>query len=58
MKDIDLGAFAFSGAVPGEIPDLRSLDDLDKTEMLMSGVDVSGRGRSGTYLQIYHGKVH
>ncbi len=58
MKDIDLGAFAFSGAIPGEIPDLRSLDDADKTEMLMSGVDVSGSGRSGTYLQIDHGKVH
>ncbi len=58
MKNIDLNTFAFSGRAMDEIADLRALDAQDKTEMLMSGVDVTGKGRSGTYLQIDHRKVH
>lgn len=58
MKNIDLGAFAFSGREHGDIGDLRSLDEADKLEMLMSGVDVDEKSRSGTYLQIDQRKVH
>lgn len=58
MKNIDLGTFAFSGREPADIGDLRSLDEADKLEMLMSGVDVNEKSRSGTYLQIDQRKVH
>ncbi len=58
MKDIDLGAFAFDGRGAEAIADLREMDEADKAEMLMAGVDVTGRSRSGSYLQIDHQKVH
>jgi len=58
MDKIDLGAFRFNGSVLGEIPDLRQLDPADRADMLMAGVDVEERERSGTYLQVDHGEVH
>lgn len=58
MDKINLGAFHFNGSVLDEIPDLRTLDPADRADMLMAGVDVEERERSGTYLQVDHGEVH
>lgn len=58
VEEVDLSQFRFSGAQKGLIPDLRQLDEEDREQLLMAGVDVSEQGRSGTYVHVNHGPVH
>lgn len=55
---VDLAHYSFEGAKTGELADLRRLSDQDKSQLLMVGVDVEERDRSGSFLQIDHSKVH
>jgi len=58
MKPIDLKDFDFTAPAPKEIPDLTTLDEADKQQLLMAGVDVSATAVSGTYMHLDHGAVH
>lgn len=56
--DIDLKKYAFKGVTSGPIEDLRELSAEDKHQLLMSGVDVEARERSGSFLHLNHSNVH
>jgi hypothetical protein len=56
--DIDLSQYQFKGLSSEQILDLNTLSDQEKEQLLMSGVDVTGAGRSGTFLQMDHNPVH
>ncbi len=56
--EVDLTKYQFNGAEVGAIDDLRTLSPEDKHELLMAGVDVEERERSGSFLQLNHSKVH
>lgn len=58
MKPIDLSSYDFSAPAPASVPNLADLDEADKQQMLMAGVDVAATRISGTYLQLDHGAVH
>ncbi|WP_243366275.1 SufB/SufD family protein [Fundidesulfovibrio soli] len=58
MKPIDLKKFDFTAPAPLEIADLTTLDEADKNQLLMAGVDVSAEAVSGTYMHMNHGAVH
>ena len=58
MKPIDLKEFDFKAPAPHEIPDLTTLDEADKHQLLMAGVDVTTNAVSGTYMHMDHGAVH
>jgi len=58
MKPIDLKQFDFTAPAPGLIPDLTTLDEADKQQLLMAGVDVNASAVSGTYMHMDHGAVH
>ncbi|GAB6036010.1 SufD family Fe-S cluster assembly protein [Fundidesulfovibrio butyratiphilus] len=58
MKPIDLSEFDFKAPAPKTVDDLKTLDEVDKQELLMSGVDVSDQSVSGSFMQIDHGAVH
>jgi uncharacterized protein len=57
-SDVDLAKYQFEGFDTCEIEDLRKVSKEDRDQLLMAGVDVEERHRSGTYLQIDYGKVH
>jgi Fe-S cluster assembly scaffold protein SufB len=50
-QDIDLDSFQAEHVGHNYIEDLRTLPDSDKDRMLLAGVDLDGKGRSGTYIQ-------
>jgi uncharacterized protein len=56
--DVDLRKYQFEGFDTCELDDLRNISKEDRDQLLMAGVDVEERERSGTYLQIDYGKVH
>ena len=57
-EDVDLSRFDFQGGSGGvTLEDLRSMSEGDKQQLLMAGVDVSERDRSGTYLHMDHSNV-
>ena len=58
MTDIDLSTYSFTGAQSAAIPDLRTLSDDDKQQLLMAGVDVNEKERSGSFLHLNHSGVH
>jgi len=58
MKPIDLSEYDFTAPAPGQIADLTKLEEADKLQLLMSGVDVETAHASGTYMQMDHGAVH
>ena len=58
MSKVDLNDFEFDGLLRDEVLDLKTLDTLDKEQLLMSGVDPEEKQRSASYLQIDHSKVH
>ncbi len=58
MKPIDLKQFDFSAPAPGQIADLTTMDEADKQQLLMAGVDVTADAVSGTYMHMDHGAVH
>jgi len=58
MSDFTIKDYQFSGAESAHIDDLRTLSDEDKHQLLMAGVDVEERERSGSFLHMNHSGVH
>ncbi len=58
MKPIDLSEYDFTAPAPGQIQDLKTLDEADKLQLLMAGVDVESTTSSGAYMHMDHGAVH
>lgn len=58
MSDVKLTDYNFSGEESGLIEDLRTLSPEDKQQLLMAGVDVEERHRSGSFLHMNHSQVH
>lgn len=57
-EDVDLSRFDFQGSSGGvSLEDLRTMSEEDKQQLLMAGVDVSEKERSGTYLHMDHSNV-
>ena len=57
-EDVDLSHFNFQGSSGGvSLEDLRTMSEEDKQQLLMAGVDVSEKERSGTYLHMDHSNV-
>ena len=58
QEDIDISTYQYEGSESGLIQDLNQLDEQEQQQLLMAGVDVSGKDRSGTFLQMDHSSVH
>jgi len=56
--DIDLGTFTDEPVPHPYMEDLSKLEEEDKQKILQAGVDASGIGRSGTYLQMDTAVLH
>ncbi|MEI8174215.1 MAG: SufD family Fe-S cluster assembly protein, partial [Deltaproteobacteria bacterium] len=56
--DIDLGTFTDEPVAHPYMEDLSKLAEEDKQKILQAGVDTSGIGRSGTYLQMDTAVLH
>ncbi len=56
--DIDLGTFTDEPVAHPYMEDLSKLEEEDKQKILQAGVDASGTGRSGTYLQMDTAVLH
>jgi Fe-S cluster assembly scaffold protein SufB len=56
--DIDLGTFTDEPVAHPYMEDLSKLAEVDKQKILQAGVDTSGIGRSGTYLQMDTAVLH
>lgn len=56
--DVDLRKYEFEGKQTAEIADLTTISPEDRQQLLMAGVDVSEKERSGTYLHVNQSKVH
>ncbi len=56
--DINLNEFLLDGAESETIEDLRKIDEKDKKHLLMAGIDVEEKERSGTFLHVNHSKAH
>ena len=56
--DIDLGTFTDEPVAHPYMEDLSKLAEEDKQKILQAGVDASGIGRSGTYLQMDTAVLH
>ncbi len=57
-EDINLEEFELEGREAEEIKDLSELDERDKKELLMAGVDVEEKERSGTFFQLNHKSIY
>lgn len=57
-EDIDITSYQYEGSESGLMQDLTQLDEQERKQLLMAGVDVSGKDRSGTFLQMDHSSVH
>ncbi len=57
-EDLDLDSFSYEGGRAELIQDLSRLEDKDKEQLLMAGVDVNEQGRSGTFLHMDYSNVH
>lgn len=57
-EDIDITNYSQEGEEVGFIDDLRQFGEKDRQQFLMSGVDVSEKGRSGTYVHMNHSNVY
>jgi len=58
QEDIEISQYQYEGSESGLIQDLTQLDEQERQQLLMAGVDVSGKDRSGTFLQMDHSSVH
>jgi hypothetical protein len=56
--EVDLDRYAFTGGEDDVISGLDRITPEEREQLLMAGVDVSQKGRSGTFLQFDHAKVH
>lgn len=57
-EDVDLSGFDYDSEEDVAIDDLSKIGEEDSRQLLMAGVDVSGKERSGTFLQYNHGTAH
>jgi Fe-S cluster assembly scaffold protein SufB len=57
-KEIDLGLYKDQGDLYDYLPNLRDLSQVEQQDMLKAGIDVSGQGRTGTYIQKDHSVIH
>jgi hypothetical protein len=57
-ENIDLSAYDLEGGQSAMIEDLRTLSQEDRQQLLMAGVDVSEKDRSGTFVHMNHSNVH
>lgn len=55
---INIGDYQFEGAEADAIQDLSTISQEDRQQLLMAGVDVSEKGKGGTYLHMNHSNVH
>ncbi len=58
LEDINIEEFELEGAESENLTDLTKMDDGDKEQLLMSGVDVEEKERSATFLQLNHKSVY
>lgn len=58
MSELHMTDYQFTGAESPAIEDLRTLSPEDKQQLLMAGVDVEERERSGSFLHMNHSRVH
>ncbi|MBI9111322.1 SufD family Fe-S cluster assembly protein [Maridesulfovibrio ferrireducens] len=58
MKKVDLNLYKFDGLEHDAVADLSTLNNEDKEQLLMAGVDVDSEETSGTFLQVDHSNVH
>src|SRR6056297_2309048 len=57
-EEIDISSYNQEDAQFGKLEDLSQIDDKEREQLLMAGVDVSQKNRSGTFLQMDHSNVH
>ncbi|PIE69421.1 MAG: hypothetical protein CSA21_01965 [Deltaproteobacteria bacterium] len=55
---VDLNHYVFTGGEEETLEDVTQVPQKDREQLLMAGVDVSQKDRSGTFLQFDHAKVH
>jgi len=55
--ELKLTDYAFDDREQEAIADLSTLSEADKKELLMAGVDVTGKGRSGSFVHMNHSPV-
>ncbi|NCC25293.1 MAG: SufD family Fe-S cluster assembly protein [Deltaproteobacteria bacterium] len=55
---LDFDQFQFTGRDGAPLEDLRQLSDEDRRRLLMAGVDIEEKGRSGSFLHIDHSNAH
>jgi len=56
-EDLNLEEFVFDGEEGVEIDDLRQIDEKDRENLLMAGIDVEERQRSASFLHVDHKKA-
>jgi len=57
-EEIDFGLYKDQGQLHDYLPKLEDLPRAEQQDMLKVGVDVSGKGRTGTYIQKDHSVIH
>ncbi len=57
-ENINLEEFIFDGEEAVEIQDLREIDEKDRENLLMAGIDVEERERSASFLHVNHSRAH
>lgn len=57
-QEIDLSEYKDEGELHDYLPRLEVLPQEEQKDMLKAGVDVSGQGRTGTYIQKDHSVIH
>jgi hypothetical protein len=57
-EEIDISSYNLDDAQSQSLDDLSQIEDQERQQLLMAGVDVSEKNRSGTFLQMDHSNVH
>ncbi len=57
-EDVDLSGYDYDSVDNVTLDDLSKLDESDSRQLLMAGVDVKEKDRSGTFLHLNHGTAH
>ncbi len=57
-EEIDISTYNLEDAQFKTLDDLAQIEDKEREQLLMAGVDVSEKNRSGTFLQMDHSNVH
>ena len=57
-NEIDFGLYKEQGQLHDYLPNLEELPQAEQQDMIGAGVDVSGQGRTGTFIQKDHSVIH